>query len=198
MSKVYRTPSHTTHNPTGTSKEGFLKKKSTWSGWKTCWYVYEKPLLMEFKSQGSSKPVKVTLLPKCTLKLAESLTGSKYSFALFNETEKDPLFLMASSEAEMLEWNSVLMGICKSHEMDFISEDQNLLDAFNDAVIITSETGTITGANDNALELFGYTKGEFVGQPVTILMRNDLAKQHPQLMSRYLDSGIKRLIGKPR
>jgi hypothetical protein len=47
--------------------------------------------------------------------------------------------------------------------------------------------------------MFGYpSKSAVVGRSIEILMPESYAKAHGGQMARYHDSGIKRLIGKPR
>lgn len=47
--------------------------------------------------------------------------------------------------------------VCRTNDVSWSSDDQHMLDAFNDAVIITSDVGTITGVNTKAIDLFGFT-----------------------------------------
>ncbi|PRP88104.1 hypothetical protein PROFUN_04195 [Planoprotostelium fungivorum] len=180
------------------SKSGWLKKKGFWSKWQSAWFVLQGPVLMEFKNEKGGKPHKVISLQHCHLRQGEHQTGTKYSFGIFDLDDKDPIFLCASNEAEMAEWIAVLLTVCRTNEVSWESEDQRMLDAFNNAVVITSEEGTITGVNNRALEMFGYTRNEMMGHPVTIIMPTRFHAVHGNYMSSYMKTKDKRLIGKPR
>jgi len=178
------------------NKKGVLKKKGFWSHWKECWFVLEGTLLLEYKTEHSSKPSKVLNIDKYVVKLAENVTGAPFSFALMSTTAKDPIFLLASNESEQVEWVSALASRTTESTVDWGTD--HVLEAFNDAVIQSSERGIITGVNETALKLFGYKKSDLIGKPLTIIMPPEYKQVHDTYLQKYLESGTKNLIGKPR
>jgi PAS domain S-box-containing protein len=54
-----------------------------------------------------------------------------------------------------------------------------------DAVIVTDRQGNILQANEQTERLFGYTRGELVGQPVEILMPERFRSIHPGHRTKY-------------
>lgn len=58
-------------------------------------------------------------------------------------------------------------------------------------MVVMSEAGVLTYANDSAIEWLGYSSvEELVGQPVGILMDAELAKVHQHFVERYLRTGV--------
>jgi len=66
----------------------------------------------------------------------------------------------------------------------------------NDAIISGAETGNIMGWNAAAEKLFGYTKAEITGQPLTILMPERFRNPHREGMARVAAGGVAHVIGK--
>ena len=65
---------------------------------------------------------------------------------------------------------------------DIVSE---ILHTAADATIITDHDGRIRLANEQAEQLFGYEPGELVGQPIEILIPEELREKHRDLRNRY-------------
>jgi two-component system sensor kinase FixL len=63
---------------------------------------------------------------------------------------------------------------------------------------ISSEEGTILGVNQKTCEMFGYEKHELMGRCVDILTPPQISQHHAQYMRNYIQTGEKKLIGKPR
>ena len=58
------------------------------------------------------------------------------------------------------------------------------MDSSDDAIISKILDGIITSRNKSAERVFGYTAGEAIGQPVTILIPPDRLKEEPEMLSR--------------
>jgi len=54
-----------------------------------------------------------------------------------------------------------------------------LLEALPDAIVAVDHKGTIVQVNSQALELFGYDRGELVGQKVELLVPEELPREAP-------------------
>lgn len=65
-----------------------------------------------------------------------------------------------------------------------------------DAIITADSKGVIVFANDSAIRVFGYSKDELIGNPITILMPEHLRKIHIAGFERFLKTGKAQLIGK--
>ena len=73
-----------------------------------------------------------------------------------------------------------------------------MLEALGDAAVVAGPTGTIIDLNSAACKLLGYTRANIIGQNVTIMMPEAVARNHASYLQRYIETGEKRLIGKPR
>lgn len=51
------------------------------------------------------------------------------------------------------------------------------------------------GANEIFCAMTGFTKGELLGKPCTLIMPDAIAAKHDAYMANYARTGIKRLIG---
>jgi len=61
----------------------------------------------------------------------------------------------------------------------------DILKTSADAHIVTDQKGCIQGANREAEVLFGYEKGELVGEPIETLIPTEHREHHRELRSRY-------------
>jgi PAS domain S-box-containing protein len=62
---------------------------------------------------------------------------------------------------------------------------RNLLEFAPDAIVITGDDGCIRLVNTQAEVMFGYERGELLGQPVEILLPESLKATHPVHRDRY-------------
>lgn len=65
-----------------------------------------------------------------------------------------------------------------------------------DAIITADSKGNIILANNSAFGIFGYSKNELMGKPVTILMPESCRHEHIAGFERFLKTGKPRLISK--
>jgi PAS domain S-box-containing protein len=70
-----------------------------------------------------------------------------------------------------------------------------LLDAAPDATVIVDEKGIIQMANLQIENLFGYTPGEIIGQPVEILIPQELHKRHIHHRGGFIKEARARSMG---
>ncbi|KAL3790495.1 hypothetical protein HJC23_012051 [Cyclotella cryptica] len=85
---------------------------------------------------------------------------------------------------EILEQRSTILGI---------------LDAsFHALFVITEDERIIQMVNQKSCDVFGWTREEFIGQNISMIMTDDVASHHDQYVENYLATGVKKMIGKQR
>ncbi len=76
-----------------------------------------------------------------------------------------------------------------------MNRTQLILDSAVDGIITIDETGTIASVNPAGERMFGYATSELVGRNVSVLMPSSEGKAHGGHISRYLETGRKKIIG---
>ena len=77
-------------------------------------------------------------------------------------------------------------------------EQREILDTLSDGVITISDTGVIQTFNRAAVDLFGLSSAEAIGQNVSVLMPEPDKGRHDGYLERYIQSGRKRPLGGSR
>ena len=72
---------------------------------------------------------------------------------------------------------------------------RSILSTVPDAMVVIASTGHILSFSAAAERLFGYTEAELRGQKVEVLMPSPDRENHDGYISRYLESGVPRIIG---
>src|ERR1700722_9816306 len=70
-----------------------------------------------------------------------------------------------------------------------------LLEALPDAIVAVDHKGTIVQVNSQALELFGYDRGELVGQKVELLVPESYRGKHQHHRENYAEAPKTRRMG---
>lgn len=84
---------------------------------------------------------------------------------------------------EILEQKSTILGI---------------LDSTFDSLFVITEERIIQMVNQKSCDIFGWTKEEFIGKNINMIMTDDEAANHDQYVENYLTTGVKKMIGKQR
>jgi PAS domain S-box-containing protein len=71
-------------------------------------------------------------------------------------------------------------------------------DFLRHASLQINEQGIIQKYNECAVETFGYSKEEAIGQNIKMLMPQDVADKHDGYLRRYVETGVKHVIGANR
>jgi PAS domain-containing protein len=61
-----------------------------------------------------------------------------------------------------------------------------------------NEQGIIQKYNESAAQTFGYSKEEAIGQNIKMLMSPDVADKHDGYLRRYVETGVKHIVGRKR
>lgn len=73
-----------------------------------------------------------------------------------------------------------------------------LFEAAPNGMIVIDQAGAITFVNAQIEKLFGYSRGELIGQPVEILIPERFRAAHPGLRERFADNPRPRPMGAGR
>jgi two-component system, LuxR family, sensor kinase FixL len=72
---------------------------------------------------------------------------------------------------------------------------QSILDTVPEAMIVIDQHGLIQSFSSTAQRLFGYSPGEVLGKNIKMMMPSPYRENHDAYISRYLQTGEKRIIG---
>lgn len=72
------------------------------------------------------------------------------------------------------------------------------VEAAPNGMIMTDQNGCITMVNTSAEQLFGYERGELVGEDITRLIPERFKQRHPGLFRRYFSAPVSRAMGRGR
>lgn len=70
-----------------------------------------------------------------------------------------------------------------------------ILESTHDSVIVANKEGNIIFWNSASTKIFGYTKKEALGRPLTIIMPNEMHELHETGMKSFFRTGKKKIIG---
>lgn len=177
----------------GPGKGSLLFKNGAFGKWKPFWFELSGDALMQYNKRGESKPRHVYRLMGAMLKDATQLTGEEGSFAVFLPN-KEPLYFRATNNEQRVSWMASLTTFCASTEWSTSS----MVMAFIDPVVVASQEGLIIEVNDAMLSMFGYKRDQVVGRNLKMLMPANVAQFHDGYLKSYLQTGVNKLVGKPR
>ena len=72
---------------------------------------------------------------------------------------------------------------------------RSIVDTAGDGIITMNEDGIVESFNAAAMDIFGYTADEVIGQNVTILMPPPYTHEHDKYLARYWQTGERKIIG---
>jgi PAS domain S-box-containing protein len=79
-----------------------------------------------------------------------------------------------------------------------LQEAREVIDSLVVPGIVIEQRGTIQGYNEAASRVFGYSLNEVVGRKVNMLMTGADSEKHDNYIKSYIDTGVKKVIGKER
>jgi len=117
----------------------------------------------------------------------------------FSAVINDIVFLVIGCAiSAMSQWLRTSQARERARDQDIRAREahlQSILDTVPDAMIVIDRAGTITSFSTAAARLFGYSAAEVVGKNVKILMPTSYSQAHDGYISRYLETGERRIIG---
>ncbi|SCA55327.1 putative Histidine kinase [Candidatus Terasakiella magnetica] len=75
---------------------------------------------------------------------------------------------------------------------------RTVIDTALDGIITANSNGIILSANDAAEALFGYARGELVGQNLSVFVPEPDKHKHDSYIDQFLETGVAKVIGKAR
>jgi two-component system sensor kinase FixL len=72
---------------------------------------------------------------------------------------------------------------------------QSILDTVPDAMVVIDERGIVQSFSSAAVRLFGYSAADVMGKNVSLLMPSPYREAHDGYLTRYLQTGERRIIG---
>ncbi|MBI3398476.1 MAG: PAS domain S-box protein [Deltaproteobacteria bacterium] len=105
---------------------------------------------------------------------------------------------LAPVSAEALKGMSLIEELRKGEaELKRVVEEyRNIIDTSLDAIVAIDGSGKITVWNNTAERMFGYTKDEALGMPVTNLMQEGDREKHRKGLKRFIETEVPVFIGK--
>ncbi len=73
---------------------------------------------------------------------------------------------------------------------------ENLVETAHDAIVCIDEDGRVIVWNHSAEKIFGYSRSEIMGQPITIIIPEKYRNKHLEGLKRFLQTDQTKIIGK--
>lgn len=73
---------------------------------------------------------------------------------------------------------------------------ENLIETAQDAIVCIDEDGRVKVWNHSAEKIFGYSRSEIMGQPITTIIPERYRKKHLEGLKRFLQTDQTKIIGK--
>lgn len=127
-------------------------------------------------------------------------TSEKETFLVVSKHEKNS----KSAEARVAHVGEYTLLFCSPQKelQSQIEKERNIikgiLDASLDPLFQTNEKGVIQRVNKAATAQFGWSKQEFIGNNISMIVGKQHAVYHDDYMKRYLETGEARVMGTKR
>ncbi|MCR4307372.1 MAG: PAS domain S-box protein, partial [Candidatus Berkelbacteria bacterium] len=73
---------------------------------------------------------------------------------------------------------------------------RSFIEKAQDAIVIINEKGIVSVWNKAAAKIFGYSRHEIMGQPITVIIPERFEKQHQEGLQKFVKTGNSRTIGR--
>eukprot|EP01043_Picozoa_sp_COSAG02_P007358 COSAG02_NODE_218_length_28570_cov_75.594816_22_plen_642_part_00 len=103
----------------GAIKTGYLQKQGHLrKNWKQRFFVLEQSVMLYYERPSDLQPKGTVRMDDITLALATEITGKPHCFGIFHPS-RDPYYLVARNELEMMKWVRAIRGEDKVGLVDF-------------------------------------------------------------------------------
>ena len=116
----------------------------------------------------------------------------------YSRTELVTIVLKAEQESALYELREANAELARMLETGTNTQEhfyKDLIENAADAILLTSENGTITTSNSAAHELFGYEPGEQIGLHVSVLVPERFRADHVEHQRSFIGSPSRRMMG---
>ena len=73
---------------------------------------------------------------------------------------------------------------------------RDLLESASDGIVVVNQAARIILANEQADRVFGYERGELIGQPLEVLVPQGVRADHPHWVADYMKQPVRRQLGR--
>jgi PAS domain S-box-containing protein len=73
-----------------------------------------------------------------------------------------------------------------------------IIDASFDALFVINEHGIIKMVNEQSTKALGWSRDEFIGKNISMIMPEEHSAKHDGYLARYLETGVKKMMGTER
>jgi two-component system sensor kinase FixL len=172
----------------------------TWPGGNLVPIFVSTPFLIWLAIRGKPAEATTVLLIVAVIDLLGTFAGTGIAANFLASSDQKTLWLQSYLA---LRAGTILMLITMTNTKDAahkLGEEhgarlQSMIDAVPDAIITIDERGHITFFSSAAERMFQYSEQEVLGQNVKMLMPPPYYNEHDSYLSRYLETGQKRIIG---
>lgn len=182
--------------PKSTQIEGELKYKSLLNNWSTAYFVLSDVYLLKFESKAKydagKKPQRSIPITLAAIEDASELTKKPYTFAILRRN-CHTIYLRAADRKDMQAWLKCLQKYSQIPTMS-VTADHFIYAA----VVISSERGKIIDVSSKLVDMFGYSREELIGSPVSMMMPASIGRSHDYYIRSYHKSEDRKLIGRAR
>lgn len=123
------------------------------------------------------------LLPLLAMNL-EILQRKMRTQRLLEQTQEQAQRM--ENKAAQLEEQAVEMEAQQAEQLDTEAWYRSIIESAPDGMLVVNEAGVIILCNSQIEQIFGYAQEELLGQPVEMLVPDDVRSQHPQKRERFM------------
>lgn len=128
-------------------------------------------------------------------KTYESFKDGDLKIRLDTATARDEFFILYKGINEFVENQQQATNKLKNEVAAQTQRLSTVIDNMIDAIITINEFGIIESFNPSAIDIFGYSEEEVIGQNVNILMPEPYHSEHNDYIDHYVKTGDKKVIG---
>ena len=89
----------------------------------------------------------------------------------------------------------------KAAQAEILAEQRltsKIIDASFDALFVINEHGIIKMVNEQSTKALGWSRDEFIGKNISMIMPEEHSAKHDGYLARYLETGVKKMMGTER